>query len=303
MEKMAISQIIRKASPFLKWAGGKTQLLPVLLNYIPAHFDTYIEPFVGGGALFFELQPAKAVLADSNPELINCYAMVRDKVEDLIAVLSPYPYFEEFYYAIRAETPEDPVLRAARMIYLNRTCYNGLYRVNKQGQFNVPFGRYRNPLICDPERLRAASYALRNAELCGADYQETLRQYAKPGDFVYIDPPYHPVSKYSDFKRYTAEFFYIDDQRVLAKTARELTQQGCCVLVSNSYCDFILDIYNGCEVIEVSARRNINKDPQKRGKVKEVLVVCRHYSSYPRIIHQLALWEASREFSLLFGMM
>lgn len=301
MEKMAISQIVRNASPFLKWAGGKTQLLPVLLNYIPAHFDTYIEPFVGGGALFFELQPAKAVLADSNPELINCYTMVRDRVEDLIAVLSTYPYSEEFYYAIRAEMPEDLVLKAARMIYLNRTCYNGLYRVNKQGQFNVPFGRYKNPLICDPERLRAASYALRNAELHCANYQETLQQYAKSDDFAYIDPPYHPVSKYSDFKRYTQEFFYIDDQRVLAKTVKELAQQGCYILVSNSYCAFILDVYNGCEIVEVSAKRNINKDPQKRGKVKEVLVVCGHYSTHRRTTHQLALWEASRESSLLFG--
>lgn len=299
---MTISQIVRNASPFLKWAGGKTQLLPILLNYIPSHFDTYIEPFVGGGALFFELQPAKAVLTDSNPELINCYTMVRDRVEDLISVLHSYPYSEEFYYAVRAEIPEEPVLRAARMIYLNRTCYNGLYRVNKKGQFNVPFGRYKSPLICDPERLRAASYALRNAELRCADYQETLRQCARPSDFIYIDPPYHPISKYSDFKRYTPEFFYTDDQRVLAKTVKELVQQGCYILVSNSYCDFILDLYSGYEIIEVSARRNINKDPQKRGEVREVLVVCRHYSLSHQTTRQLALWEVNRESSLLFGM-
>ena len=129
-----------------------------------------------------------------------------------------------------AQRQEDPILKAARMIYLNRTCYNGLYRVNKQGRFNVPFGRYKNPLICDPERLRAAGYALRKAELHCANYQETLRRYAKSGDFVYIDPPYHPVSKYSDFKRYTQEFFYKDDQRVLAKTVKELAQQGCYIL-------------------------------------------------------------------------
>ena len=303
MEKMAISQTIRNVSPFLKWAGGKTQLHPVLLNHIPMEFDTYIEPFVGGGALFFELQPVRAVLADSNPELINCYMMVRDRVEDLIAVLKAYPYSEQFYYAIRAEMPEDPVLRAARMIYLNRTCYNGLYRVNKQGQFNVPFGSYKNPLICDSERLRTASYVLRNAELRCADYRETLGRCAKPGDFIYIDPPYHPVSKYSDFKRYTAEFFYEEDQHVLAKTVKELAQQGCHVLVSNSHCDFILDIYNGCDIIEVSAKRNINKDPQKRGEVKEVLVACGHYLAYHQAIHQPALWEVSKESSPLFGML
>src|SRR5437764_5502851 len=136
MVKMAISQIIRSASPFLKWAGGKTQLLSALLKNIPLRFGTYIEPFVGGGALFFELQPTKAILADSNPELINCYIVVRDKVEDLITILRTYPYSEEFYYKLRSETPNDDLLRAARMIYLNRTCYNGLYRVNKQGQFN-----------------------------------------------------------------------------------------------------------------------------------------------------------------------
>lgn len=298
---MAISHAAGNASPFLKWVGGKTQLLPALLNYSPARFNTYIEPFVGGGALFFALQPAKAVLADSNPELINCYTVVRDRVEDLVAMLSNYPYSEEFYYRVRTEVPEDALRRAARLIYLNRTCYNGLYRVNKQGQFNVPFGRYTNPVICDAERLRAASYALRNAELRWADYQDTLRMFARPGDFIYIDPPYHPVSQYSDFKRYTAEFFYTEDQRRLAHNVKRLAEQGCYVLVSNSYCDFILDIYEGCKIVEVSARRNINKDPQKRGEVKEVLIVCGHYLPYHQTTLQLALWEASRQYYLLSG--
>lgn len=232
---MAFSATIRNASPFLKWVGGKTQLLPALLDYVPAHFNTYIEPFVGGGALFFALQPAKAVLADSNQELINCYTVVRDRVEELIAILSTYTYSEEFYYALRSEVPLDAVLRAARMIYLNRTCFNGLYRVNKKGQFNVPFGRYENPLICDANKLRAASYALRNVELRCSNYQETLETCAKPGDFVYIDPPYHPVSQYSDFKRYTAEFFYADDQRALSEKVKKLAHHGCSVVVSNSY--------------------------------------------------------------------
>ncbi|HLZ80596.1 MAG TPA: DNA adenine methylase [Ktedonobacteraceae bacterium] len=298
---MAISYVTGNASPFLKWVGGKTQLLPALLNYVPAHYNTYIEPFVGGGALFFALQPAKAVLADSNPELINCYRVVRDRVEDLITILSTYTYLEEFYYSLRAEVPQDAILRAARFIYLNRTCYNGLYRVNKQGQFNVPFGRYTNPVICDAERLRAASFALRNTELLCANYQETLDTFAKPGDLIYIDPPYHPVSKYSDFKRYTAEFFYKEDQYLLAHSIKKLAQQGCTVLASNSYCDFILEIYQGCEIIEVTARRNINKDPHKRGEVKEVLIVCGHYSTYRQTTRQLALWEASRVFFLASG--
>ncbi len=299
---MTVSQKVGNAAPFLKWVGGKTQLLPPLLSYTPDQFNTYIEPFVGGGALFFALQPEKAVLADSNPELINCYTIVRDRVEDLILILAEYPYSEAFYYALRAEMPQDVVLRAARMIYLNRACYNGLYRVNKQGQFNVPFGRYTNPVICDAERLRVASYALRNAELLCANYQETLQLHAQPDDFIYIDPPYHPVSQYSDFKRYTAEFFYAEDQRQLALTAKELAKNGCSVLVSNSYCDFILNIYEGCNIVEVSARRNINKDPDKRGEVKEVLIVCGHYSPYRRTTRQLALWEANREYSLPSGM-
>jgi DNA adenine methylase len=298
---MAISYAKANASPFLKWAGGKTQLLPALLNYVPGRFNTYVEPFVGGGALFFALQPARAVLADSNPELINCYTIVRDRVEDLITALSTYSYSEEFYYLLRAEIPQDAVLRAARLIYLNRTCYNGLYRVNKQGQFNVPFGRYKNPVICDTERLRAASYVLRNAELRCSDYQETLDLYAKPGDLVYLDPPYHPISKFSDFKRYTTEFFYTEDQRLLAHSVKKLARQDCTVLASNSYCDFILDIYHGCEIIEVTARRNINKDPNKRGEVKEVLIVCGHYSTYRQTTRQLALWEASRAFFLASG--
>ena len=301
VKKMAFAGTIRNASPFLKWVGGKTQLLPALLEYVPRDFDTYIEPFVGGGALFFALQPAKTVLADSNPELMNCYTVVRDKVEELIAVLSTYTYAEDFYYALRSEVPLDAVLRAARLIYLNRTCFNGLYRVNKKGQFNVPFGRYENPLICDTERLRAASYALRNVELRCSPYQETLERYARPGDFIYIDPPYHPISQYSDFKRYTAEFFYADDQRVLAQMVKNLAQQGCSVMVSNSYCDFILDIYEGCQIVEVEAKRNINKDPAKRGEVKEVLIVCGHYFSHHQTTHQLALWEANKVSSLLSG--
>ena len=298
---MATRQILNNAAPFLKWAGGKTQLLPELLKYIPSQYDTYIEPFVGGGALFFALQPARAILADSNPELINCYTVVRDNVEQLISVLSTYPYSQEFYYQLREQLPEDAVLRAARMIYLNRTCYNGLYRVNKQGQFNVPFGRYKNPIICDKDRLRSASYVLQGAELVCADYQETLRIFAQPESFIYIDPPYHPVDKYSDFKRYTAEFFYEGDQKILASTAKELAQNGCSILLSNSYCDFILDLYRGCEVIEVAARRNINKDPAKRARIKEVLIVCRPYQSKQPSSHQLDLWEASKTSSLLSG--
>lgn len=273
--KIQNATISADAAPFLKWAGGKTQLLPELLKYVPDEYETYLEPFVGGGALFFRLRPSKAVLADSNHDLMNCYRVVRDNVEALIRELEDYPYSEEFFYQLRSQSFSDPVLMAARMIYLNRTCFNGLYRVNRQGQFNVPFGRYKNPVICDAERLRAASRALQGVQLICADYKETLETYARPGDFIYIDPPYHPISKYSDFKRYTAEQFYADDQRELASLVRNLVNRGCHVLVSNSYTDFILDLYEGFQVIEVTARRNINKDPNKRSGVKEVIIVCR----------------------------
>ena len=290
---MAISRTSWRASPFLKWAGGKSQLLPILLQHVPTRYSTYIEPFLGGGALFFELQPEKAVLADSNPELINCYQVVRDNVEELIKMLRVYPYKKDFYYSLRAQEPEKAVERAARMIYLNRTCYNGLYRVNTKGLFNVPFGTYKNPLICDAEGLRAASYALRHADLRCADYQEILRDAAQPGDFIYLDPPYHPIARRSNFKRYTAESFSENDQRMLASMVKKLVEHGCYVLLSNSSCDFILNLYQKYEIFEVAAKRNINKDPQKRSGVKEVLVECSKYSSHYRTQQQLALWEAS----------
>lgn len=263
-------------TPFLKWAGGKSQLLSQLLPHVPPEFNTYIEPFLGGGAMFFRLQPDKAVLTDSNRDLINCYSVVRDQVEQLIVQLRGYEanHSEEFYYWLRSQPPDEEIARAARFVYLNRTCYNGLYRVNKKGQFNVPFGRYESPTICDSDRLRAASHALQGTRLECADYRETLDKYAHPGDFVYIDPPYYPVSKYSDFKRYTSDFFYAEDHRELAKTASELAQRGCHVLVSNSFSDFVLDLYGGCKIIEVTARRNINKDPTKRSEIKEVLILC-----------------------------
>lgn len=268
-------------------------MLPILLQHVPTRYSTYIEPFLGGGALFFELQPEKAVLADSNSELINCYQVVRDNVEELIKMLRVYPHKKDFYYSLRAQEPEKAVERAARMIYLNRTCYNGLYRVNTKGLFNVPFGTYKNPLICDAEGLRAASYALRDADLRCADYQETLRDTAQPGDFIYLDPPYYPITRRSNFKHYTAETFSDNDQRTLAGLIKELVERGCHVLLSNSYCDFILSLYQGNEVIAVAAKRNINKDPQKRNGVKEVLVVCSKYSSHYRTQQQLVLWEAS----------
>ena len=265
--------IIPSVGPFVKWAGGKTQLLGELEKYVPSRFQTYYEPFVGGGALFFHLQPDRAVLADSNRDLINAYAVVRDNVEELIARLSEYPYTRQFYYELRSQNPSDSVERAARFMYLNRTCFNGLYRVNKLGEFNVPMGNYVNPRICNSELLRACSVVLQPVTLMACDYQDTL-SFAAREDFVYIDPPYYPVSRYSDFKRYTREFFYERDQINLKLMVDELVRRGCHVVASNSYCDFVLDLYRDYRIVPVHARRNINSDPSGRAHIKEVLIVC-----------------------------
>lgn len=265
-----------RTRPFLKWAGGKAWLAPFLATIAPAQFGKYIEPFAGSAAVYFYLRPKKAVLGDSNPELINCYRVVRDKVDELVATLSSYPYSREFYYELRARVCGSDVERAARFIYLNRTCYNGLYRVNKDGVFNVPFGRYANPIICDEQRLRTASEALKGVTLVDLDYQETLRRYARSGDFVYIDPPYQPVSRYSDFKRYTKEFFYEDDQVRLAEVVGTLVRRGCHVIVSNSDTEFVRRLYKDLAktIYVVRANRFINKDPAGRKGINELVIVC-----------------------------
>lgn len=264
---------VQAAGPFVKWAGGKTQLLGQLEKHVPQRFNTYYEPFVGGGALFFHIQPDNAVLADSNNELINAYTVVRDNVEALIELLSTYKHSKKFYYSLRSQQPLEPIERAARFIYLNRTCFNGLYRVNKMGEFNVPMGAYRNPTICNSGLLRACSEVLQRVKLLALDYKDTLAL-AGEGDFAYLDPPYHPVSKYSDFKRYTREFFYEQDQIELKHVVDHLVEKGCAVVASNSYCDFILDLYSDYEIISVAARRSINSDPSKRAPIKEVLIIC-----------------------------
>ena len=262
-------------SPFLKWAGGKSQLLPELRRFIPHDFNRYLEPFLGGGALFFNLLPEKAFLNDSNVELINTYEMVRDQVETVIEILDAYPNESEFFYRIRAQSPYKltDAERAARFIYLNRTCFNGLYRVNKKNQFNVPFGKYANPNICPIERLRAASKALQHGELFCEDYQSFLLREARPGDFIYADPPYQPVSRYSDFKRYTQDFFYEEDQKRLADLLTQLGKQGCYVVASNSDCEFVRKCYADWQIHQVKARRNINKNGSGRGSISEIIVL------------------------------
>jgi DNA adenine methylase len=263
------------AAPFVKWAGGKSQLLPELRKHVPERFGTYIEPFLGGGALFFDLQPSRAVLNDTNEELMNAYRVIQTDVEPLIAELSSYRYEKEFFYALRALRAQDlsPLQNAARFLYLNKSCFNGLYRVNKQGHFNVPFGRYENPQICDAPKLRRASEALKNVILESRPYREILEEYAKPGDFVYIDPPYLPVSKYSDFTRYTKEAFKEKEQIQLRDCVADLKRRGVHVMASNSYSAMTMDLYAEFQIHTVEARRSINKSASGRSSLKEAIIL------------------------------
>ncbi|MBT3363114.1 MAG: Dam family site-specific DNA-(adenine-N6)-methyltransferase [Chloroflexi bacterium] len=265
---------MKKTQPFLKWAGGKTQLLPSLVKHVPKTYEKYIEPMIGGGALFFYLCPQKAVLSDSNSDLINAYQIVRDNVKALINALKHYNNDEDLYYQIRGMEPEllDPIDRAARMIFLNKTCFNGLYRVNKQGKFNVPFGKRKNPKICDEINLLAAHEALQNVELVCADYKSTIKQYAKKGDFIYIDPPYHPVGEYSDFKRYTKERFFEEDHVELRDVFIQLIENECLPLITNSNTPYILKLYEAFDYEVVNTRRNISSNALTRANGQDLIV-------------------------------
>jgi DNA adenine methylase len=264
-------------APFLKWAGGKRQLLPLLLRAAPASIETYYEPFIGGGALFFALYAEKrfrrAVLADQNEELIRCYQALKDDVEEVIRELQRLPHDEKEYYRIRAASPAamSASERAARTIYLNKVGFNGLYRVNSRGQFNVPFGRYVRPNICDEPRLRAAAIALQDVALHCQDFALTTAP-ARSGDFVYFDPPYVPLSATSSFTAYGEVPFGPDEQGRLASTLRALGERQVAALLSNSDCVSTRDLYRGLRPRKVEVRRSINSVATRRGSVGELLV-------------------------------
>jgi len=262
------------ARPFLKWAGGKSQLLPQLRPFIPKTFKAYHEVFLGGGALFFALGPRAARLTDVNTELIDCYRAVRDDVDGVIAALRKHRYEKEHFYKVRALAPESlsPAARAARMIFLNKTAFNGLYRVNSSGRFNVPFGRHRNPLICDVENLRACSVALAQAATEIADFS-AVADHAKRGDFVYFDPPYVPVSDTSYFTSYSVGGFTWDDQRRLAEVLRLLSKRKVKVMLSNSDAPQLRALYSEFRIETVEATRRINSQVGGRGKINEILVL------------------------------
>lgn len=261
------------AKPILKWAGGKTQMLGELMPRVPKTYGRYIEPFFGGGALFFSLKPENAIIADSNPELINMYLQVAHHVDDVIECLQKYENTSEMFYEVRSldwqTLPKAEA--AARTIYLNKTCFNGLYRVNRSGQFNTPFGKYKNPKICDIDALRLASEALRKADILCGDYILVLEHYAQPGDFVFLDPPYLPISENSDFKRYTKEQFYEDDHVELAKMIGTLHERGCYVILTNSNHPLVHQLYEQYKIEVIQTKRHISCHGDTR-KGEDVIV-------------------------------
>lgn len=264
--------------PFLKWAGGKSKLIQQYIPYFPNKFETYHDPFLGGGAIFFysysfhsNTQP---FLTDINPELINAYCCVKDNVESVIHLLEEHQlrHNKDYYYDMRSRTLGTPIERAARLIYLNKTCFNGLYRENSKGEFNVPIGTYKNPKICDSDLLRTVSAALKFAKIEVRPF-EAILDYAKTEqDFVYFDPPYYPLSPTSNFTAYSRYSFNESDQIILRDTFAELAVRGVKVMLSNSDCPFIREIYQDFKIHEISASRAINSNANKRGKIGEVLV-------------------------------
>ena len=267
----------QNARPVLKWAGGKGQLRPELLKRLPADFGAYHEPFVGGGALFFELAAqgkiTAAHLSDINPSLIDVYLALRDCVDEVIEILKRHRHETDYYYQIRALQREKLSLpeRAARVIYLNKTCYNGLYRENRAGQFNVPFGRYKNPTICDEPNLRSVS-ALLQSVIIECQHFSAILAVAQPGDFVYFDPPYHPVSSTANFTAYDRNGFGEQAQIQLRELFAELTQRDVKVMLSNSDTPFIRSLYTNYPISRVYATRAVNSKADSRGKVAEVIV-------------------------------
>jgi len=264
--------------PFVKWAGGKGQLLPHLQPWLQARCSRYVEPFLGGGAVFFHLRPGRALLGDSNARLVETYEMVRDRPSDLMALLDQHQAHAsnaDYYYEVRSQQTEElsPTERAARFIFLNKTCYNGLYRVNRRGQFNVPFGRYRTPpQLYDQDVLTAASLALQGAVLACQDFAATLAQVAE-SDLVYLDPPYDPLSPTANFTGYTARAFGRSEQQRLAEAFAAADGRGARLVLNNSDTPFIRDLYPSYRCIAVPGlRRAINSDATKRSGVTELVI-------------------------------
>lgn len=265
---------------FVKWAGGKTQLLSQFEKFFPTQFNRYYEPFLGSGAVFFYLRnlyPEKEFfLSDNNAELINCYEIVKNDLERLLDLLREHrlKHSKEYYYYQRNmdTTNLSKIESAARFIYLNKTCFNGLFRVNSKGKFNVPIGSYKNPSIFKEKDLIEAHKLLQDVTLKTMLFEEILN-FALPDDFIYFDPPYYPLSPTSSFTSYTSASFSEKDQIRLAEVYRELDKKGCLLMLSNSYSEFILELYDGYRIEQVSAKRMINCNGKKRGAIAEAVIL------------------------------
>lgn len=264
--------------PILKWAGGKRQLLNELITLMPKQYNRYFEPFVGGGALFFAIQPKHAFINDYNQELINLYEVVRDQCQELIDSLEEYKNEEEYYYKIRSLDRNkkewgslSPLQRASRLIYLNKTGYNGLYRVNSKGENNVPFGRYKKPKFIDIDNLWACSQLLKDTKISCGDFSK-IKPKIQKGDFIYFDPPYVPLNKTSSFTSYVNQDFDKNMQCKLKKLCDDIDKKGAFFMLSNSYTDFVLDLYQHYNIHIVKATRSINSNASQRGKIAEVVV-------------------------------
>ncbi|MGQ0795741.1 MAG: DNA adenine methylase [Nitrosopumilaceae archaeon] len=270
--------------PFVKWAGGKRQLIPILSQHIPKKFGTYFEPFVGGGAVLFYLTienpKIECFVSDLNSDLILSYVTIRDRVEELIFALENHSenYFKnpkEYYYEIRESHPKNQIEKVSRLIFLNKTCFNGLYRVNSKGKFNVPLGKYTNPNITNKENLLIVSHVLRskNISIKCQDFIKALEN-AQENDFVYLDPPYQPVSQTSNFTSYTNDNFGYEDQERLFLEFERLDSLGCKVMLSNSKSDEVLNLFENYtdNIIEIKANRSINSDSKKRANHSELII-------------------------------
>jgi DNA adenine methylase len=263
---------------FVKWAGGKKQLISQFESHFPKKIKRYVEPFVGGGAVLFYVlknyKPKEVYIFDINQDLINVYEVIRNDVDNLIKELKKLKklHNKEHYYQIRAENKEllSSLTRASRFIYLNKTCFNGLYRVNSKGGFNVPMGDYKNPLICPEEDLKEISKMIQNVNIINASFEKCL-EVSKKGTFVYFDPPYDPLKKGS-FTKYSKGDFLDDEQKKLKEVFRKLDGKGCQLMLSNSDTNFIKDLYADYNISFVKANRMINRDATKRGKINEVVV-------------------------------
>ena len=278
---LSFTETSNNLKPVTKWVGGKRQLLPKLKEYLPANFNTYFEPFVGGGALLFDLHPNRAVINDMNSDLINAYEVIRDHPDELLELLKLHQEknSKEYYLELRnldrtaKYASLDKVTRAARLLYMLRVDFNGMYRVNSKGQFNVPYGRYKNPKIVNEANIYAVSEYFRtnNIQITNSDFAKIVAT-AKKDDLVYFDPPYIPVTETASFTAYTKDGFTLADQERLRDTFFELAQRGVKVMLSNSDTDIIHELYAQAHIHQVQAKRAINSVASKRGQVGEVII-------------------------------